>query len=128
MVAAFPRDGSAKWGERHITSITIGPLARKRLTRDETRDRIMTKADGRGYRRRVEHVAGNIYKFFSSKEAIIQATADRNLVVLTEAVHRRMFASGALDRIEKVLLTIYRHTAHILRNERQVFIITSRGG
>ena len=64
----------------------------------------------------------NIYKFFSSKEAIIQASADRNLVVLTEAVHRHIVASGAaLDRIEKVLLTVYRHNADILRNERQVF-------
>jgi AcrR family transcriptional regulator len=64
----------------------------------------------------------NIYKFFSSKEAIIQASADRNLVVLTAAVHRHMVASGAaLDRIEKVLLTVYRHNADILRNERQVF-------
>src|SRR5258708_32548325 len=64
----------------------------------------------------------NIYKFFSSKEAIIQASADRNLVVLTEAVDRHMVASGtALDRIEKVLLTVYRHNADILRNERQVF-------
>ena len=33
-----------------------------------------------------------------------------------------MVASGAaLDRIEKVLLTVYRHNADILRNERQVF-------
>ena len=64
----------------------------------------------------------NIYKFFSSKETIIQASADRNLVVLTEAVHRHMVAPGAaLDRIEKVLLTVYRHNADILRNERQVF-------
>jgi len=64
----------------------------------------------------------NIYKFFSSKEAIIQASADRNLVALTEAVDRHMAASGAaLDRIEKMLLTVYRHTTDILRNERQVF-------
>ena len=33
-----------------------------------------------------------------------------------------MVASGAaLDRIEKVLLTVYRHKADLLRNERQVF-------
>src|SRR3984893_19029900 len=64
----------------------------------------------------------NIYKFFSSKEAIIQASADRNLVALAEAVHQHMASSGAaLDRIEKVLLTVYRHTTDILRNERQVF-------
>ena len=36
----------------------------------------------------------NIYKFFSSKEAIIQASCDRNLVVLSEAVQRHMVASG----------------------------------
>ena len=69
----------------------------------------------------------NIYKFFSSKEAIIQASCDRNLVVLTEAVHRHMVASGAaLDRIEKVLLTVYRHIVDILRNERQVFKLMIR--
>jgi len=107
---------------------------RKRLTREETRERIMVKADelfrqfGFG-KTTVTDIAAelamspaNIYKFFSSKEAIIQASADRNLVALTEAVHRHIAASGAaLDRIEKVLLTVYRHTTDILRNERQVF-------
>jgi TetR/AcrR family transcriptional repressor of the ameABC operon len=109
------------------------------LTRDETRERIMVKADelfrqfGFG-KTTVADIAGelgmspaNIYKFFSSKEAIIQASADRNLVALTEAVHRHMAASGAaLDRIEKVLLTVYRHTTDILRNERQVFKLMIR--
>src|ERR1700746_1354669 len=116
-----------------ITFITTH-LARKRLTGDETRERIMVKADELfrqfGFEKTtVADIAGelgmspaNIYKFFSSKEAIIQASADRNLVVLTEAVHRHMVASGtALDRIEKVLLTVYRHNADILRNERQLF-------
>ena len=104
------------------------------MTRDETRERIMTKADelfrqfGFG-KTTVADIAAelgmspaNIYKFFSSKEAIIQASADRNLVVLTEAVQRHMVASSAaLDRIERVLLTVFRHTVDILRNERQVF-------
>ena len=117
-----------------ISTPTSSPFARKRLTREETRERIMIKADelfrqfGFG-KTTVADIAAelgmspaNIYKFFPSKEAIIQASADRNLVVLTEAVHRHMVASGTmLDRIEKVLLTVYRHTAEILRNERQVF-------
>jgi AcrR family transcriptional regulator len=104
------------------------------LTRDETRERIMIKADelfrqfGFG-KTTVADIAAelgmspaNIYKFFSSKEAIIQASADRNLVVLAEAVQPHIVASGAaLDRIERVLLTVYRHTVDILRNERQVF-------
>jgi len=69
----------------------------------------------------------NIYKFFSSKEAIIQASADRNLVIITGAVNRHIVASGtALDRIEKVLLTVYRHKADILRNEKQVFRLIIR--
>jgi len=69
----------------------------------------------------------NIYKFFSSKEAIIQASCDRNLVVLSEAVQRHIVASGpALDRIEKVLLTVYWHIVDILRNERQVFKLMIR--
>jgi AcrR family transcriptional regulator len=109
------------------------------LTREETRERIMVKADelfrqfGFG-KTTVADIAeelamspANIYKFFSSKEAIIQASADRNLVALTEAVHRYVAASGgALDRIEKVLLTVYRHTTDILRNERQVFKLMIR--
>ena len=104
------------------------------MTRDETRERIMIKADelfrqfGFG-KTTVADIAAelgmspaNIYKFFSSKEAIIQASADRNLVVLAEAVQPHIVASGAaLDRIERVLLTVYRHTVDILRNERQIF-------
>jgi AcrR family transcriptional regulator len=116
-----------------------GHSGRKRFTREETRERIMVKADelfrqfGFG-KTTVADIAeelamspANIYKFFSSKEAIIQASADRNLVALTEAVHRYLAASGAaLDRIEKVLLTVYRHTTDILRNERQVFKLMIR--
>src|SRR5260370_39077908 len=117
-----------------ITSIATAHFPRKRLTRDETRERIMIKADElfRQYgfvKTTVADIAAelsmspaNIYKFFSSKEAIIQVSAYRNLVVLTEAFHRHMAASGtALDRIEKVLLTVYRHKADLLRNEKQVF-------
>src|ERR1700740_1588408 len=113
-----------------ITSPTTAPFARKRWTRDATHERIMVKADELfrqfGFEKTtVADIAqelgmspANIYKFFSSKEAIIQASADRNLVVLTAAVHGHIVASGsALDRIEKVLLTIYRHNADILRNE-----------
>ena len=48
-------------------------------------------------------------------------------VDLAEAVHQHIAASGAaIDRIEKVLLTIYRHTTDILRNERQVFKLMIR--
>ena len=117
-----------------ITYMATAHLVRRRLTRDETRERILTKADELfrqfGFvKTTVADIAAelgmspaNIYKFFSSKEAIIQASADRNLVVLTAAVHGHIVASGsALDRIENVLLTIYRHNADILRNERQVF-------
>src|ERR1700736_6746839 len=117
-----------------ITSFITTQFARKRFTRDVTRERIMVKADELfrqfGFEKTtVADIAeelrmspANIYKFFSSKEAIIQASADRNLVVLAAAVHGHIVASGsALDRIEKVLLTIYRHNADILRNERQVF-------
>jgi AcrR family transcriptional regulator len=122
-----------------ITSITTAQFARKRLTPDETRERIMVKADELfrqfGFEKTtVADIAeelgmsqANIDKFFSSKEAIIQASADRNLVVLREAVHRYMVEPGsALDRIEKVLVTVYRHTVDILRNERQVFKLMIR--
>ena len=122
-----------------ITSLTTTQFARKRWTRDETRERIMVKADELfrqfGFEKTtVADIAeelgmspANIYKFFSSKEAIIQASADRNLVVLSEAVQRHLVDSGpALDRIEKVLVTVYRHTVDILRNERQVFKLMIR--
>src|SRR5260370_42467805 len=117
-----------------ITYMATTHLVRRRLTRDETRERILTKADELfrqfGFvKTTVADIAAelgmspaNIYKFFSSKEAIIQASANRNLVVLTAAVHGHIVASGAaLDRIKKVLLTVYRHNADILRNERKVF-------
>jgi TetR/AcrR family transcriptional repressor of the ameABC operon len=129
MVATFAEDGS----------ITTAQFARKRLTRDETRELIMVKADelfrqfGFGKTTVVDIAAelgmspANIYKFFSSKEAIIQASVDRNLVVFIESVQRHMVASGAaLDRIEKVLLTVWRHTTDILRNKRQVFKLVIR--
>jgi TetR/AcrR family transcriptional regulator, repressor of the ameABC operon len=129
MVATFAGDGS----------ITTAQFARKRLTRDETRELIMVKADelfrqfGFGKTTVVDIAAelgmspANIYKFFSSKEAIIQASVDRNLVVFIESVQRHMVASGAaLDRIEKVLLTVWRHTTDILRNKRQVFKLVIR--
>ena len=122
-----------------ITCMATAHLVRRRLTRDETRERILTKADELfrqfGFvKTTVADIAAelgmspaNIYKFFSSKEAIIQASCDRNLVVLSEAVQRHMVASGAaLDRIEKVLLTVYRHIVDILRNERQVFKLMIR--
>jgi AcrR family transcriptional regulator len=122
-----------------ITSKLDMQSARKRLTRDETRERIMVKADELfrqfGFvKTTVADIAAelgmspaNIYKFFSSKEVIIEAVADRNLVVLSEAVQQHMVESGpALDRIEKVLLTVYRHTVDILRNERQVFKLMIR--
>jgi TetR/AcrR family transcriptional repressor of the ameABC operon len=122
-----------------ITSILSMQFARKRLTRDETRERIMVKADELfrqfGFvKTTVAEIAAelgmspaNIYKFFSSKEAIIEAVADRNLMVLSDAVQRHMAESGAaLDRIEEVLLTVYRHTVDILRNERQVFKLMIR--
>jgi AcrR family transcriptional regulator len=80
------------------------------LTRDETRERIMVKTDelfrqfGFG-KTTVADIAtelgmspANIYKFFSSKEAVIQASADRNLVVLSVAVQRHMVAPGASEK------------------------------
>src|SRR5260370_12798411 len=122
-----------------ITSLTTAQFARKRFSGDETREWIMVKGDELfrqfGFEKTtVADIAeelrmspANIYKFFSSKEAIIQASADRNLVVLSETVQRHMIESGpALDRIEKVLVTFYRHTVDILRNERQVFKLMIR--
>ena len=109
-------------------------LIRKRLTREETRERIMAKADelfrqfGFGKTTVAEIAAeldmspANIYKFFSSKDAIVQAGAERALAALSEEIDRDANEPGTvLGRIEKILLRIYRHFVGAFRNERQIF-------
>ena len=52
--------------------------------------------------------SANIYKFFPSKRAIVESSAERNLGTLVEAVCKVIHApGGALERMEETLLTIH---------------------
>ena len=63
----------------------------------------------------------NIYKFFPSKNAIIQAGADRNLGHIKEDLVRVVRKKrGAANRLLGVILTIYRIHQDHFRHERQI--------
>lgn len=73
--------------------------------------------------------SANIYKFFPSRNALVEACAERNLAVLKEMVSGILEEGGSVfDRLEKVVLTVFRHHRDLLRNERQIFklVLTAR--
>ena len=105
-----------------------------RRTRDETRTCIMAKADElfRQYgfgKTTVADIAqelgmstANIYKFFPSKNAIMESSAARNVGILKESVCRAISSeTKALAQIEQLVLTIFRFHKVLLRNEKQIF-------
>lgn len=111
-------------------------MPRTGLTKEESRQLILEKADElfRRYgfgKTTIADIAGdlkmspaNIYKFFPSKNAIVQACAGENLRKLKALVLSRVRASGgAFDRLENVVLTVFHFQHEILRNERQIFHI-----
>jgi len=64
----------------------------------------------------------NIYKFFPSKNAIIQADADRNLSQIKENLTRVIRTKkGAANRLLGVILAIYRFHQDHFRYERQLY-------
>lgn len=105
-----------------------------RPTKEETYARILTKADElfRQYgfgKTTVADIAqelgmssANIYKFFSSKDAIVQACADRNLASIRQKVSAVIQARQSVHkRLENVALVVYRSHQDLFRNERQIF-------
>lgn len=105
-----------------------------RLTKDETRARIMTQADTLfrqfGYSKTtVADIAkelgmstANIYKFFPSKSAIIQTGADRSLCQMKEILRQVVRSKkSAADRLLGVILTIYHFHQDYFRDERQIY-------
>ncbi|MCE0523999.1 MAG: TetR/AcrR family transcriptional regulator [Methylacidiphilales bacterium] len=105
-----------------------------RPTREQTRARIMDQADALfrqfGYTkttvadiaRELDMSPANIYKFFPSKSAIIQAGADRNLCQIKENLTRVARAKkGAANRLLDVILSIYRVHQDYFRHERQIY-------
>ena len=105
-----------------------------RPARQETRARIMDQADalfrqfGHGkttvadIARELDMSPANIYKFFPSKNAILQAGGDRTLgrvkKILTQAVRAK---KGAANRLLDVILSIYRFTQEHFRHDRQIY-------
>jgi AcrR family transcriptional regulator len=105
-----------------------------RYTREQTRARIMDQADVLfrqfGYSKTtVADIAGeldmsaaNIYKFFPSKNAIIEAGADRSLgaikAILLRVARTRKSAAG---RLLDVILSIYQFHREYFRHERQIY-------
>ena len=104
------------------------------LKREDTRERILAKADAlfRQYgcgKTTVGEIAdelgmspANIYKFFPSKSAIMEASAVRWLGQIKSRIAGIVGgAGGAMARIGAVVLSVYRFHQALLRNEHQIF-------
>jgi TetR/AcrR family transcriptional repressor of the ameABC operon len=109
-------------------------MTNRRPTREETRLRILQKA-GELFRQygfgktTVADIAGelgmstaNIYKFFPSRNALVEATAERNVATIKRDVMRLVGdESPVMARIEACILSVYRFHKELLQNERQIF-------
>jgi TetR/AcrR family transcriptional repressor of the ameABC operon len=106
----------------------------RRHTKEETRARIMEQADALfrqfGYSKTtvadiaqgLEMSTANIYKFFPSKNAIIEAGADRNLAEIKDILLRVAHTKkGAADRLLGVMLAIYHFHQERFAHERQLY-------
>ena len=111
-----------------------------RPTREHTRQRILDKAEEllRHYgptKTTVADIAAalemspaNIYKFFSSKDALIEAAVVRNIAEVKKNIEAAIAsAPGALARLEALALTIFRWHSQYFRHEPQLFelVLTS---
>jgi AcrR family transcriptional regulator len=105
-----------------------------RHTREETRERIMRQADRMfrdlGFTKTtVADIAGelrmspaNIYKFFPSKSAIIQAGAERCLAEIEEALLVRAQArQGTALRLQNMGLVIYEYHKALFSREKNIY-------
>lgn len=104
-----------------------------RTPREETHARILEKADElfRRYgfsKTTVGDIAeelqmspANVYKFFPSKDAIIEKTAEKNLAQLQGEIHKAMQSKkSALARLEVFGMTVARFHHKICKNEKQM--------
>lgn len=70
----------------------------------------------------LEMSTANIYKFFPSKNAIVESCAERNLATIQQALTKIVQSpTGAMERIRDCILTIFRFHKELFRNERQIF-------
>jgi AcrR family transcriptional regulator len=106
----------------------------QRSTHEQSRQRILAKA-GELFRHfgfaktTVADIAtglamspANIYKFFPSKDAIIQAVAEQEAAELKKSIEASISSSaGALAQIEALALAIFHWRRELFRHERQLF-------
>ena len=111
----------------------LTPLS-QRSTHEQTRQRILAKA-GELFRHfgfaktTVADIAAglamstaNIYKFFPSKDAIIQASLEQKLAEVKKSIEAVISSSsGALARIEGLALAVFHWHSEYLRHEPQLF-------
>jgi TetR/AcrR family transcriptional repressor of the ameABC operon len=106
----------------------------QRSTHEQTRQRILAKADelfrhfGFAKTTVADIAAGlamspaNIYKFFPSKDAIIQASLEQNLAEVKKSIEAVISSSpGALARIEGLALAIFHWHRELFCREPQLF-------
>lgn len=128
------KTGFDKSDELRYSSLVMEFATRTRYSKEENRERILTKADElfRQYgfaKTTVADIAvelkmstANIYKFFPSKDAIVEASANRNIEIIETQVGEIARSGGtSAARIEEIVLTIFRFHQELFRNERQIF-------
>jgi AcrR family transcriptional regulator len=106
----------------------------RRSTREQTRQRILAKADElvRHFglaKTTVADIAvalgmspANIYKSFPSKDAIIEAVAEQGLAELKRTIEAAIASSpGSLARIDSLALAVFRWHNQYFRHEPQMF-------
>ncbi|MFV0416512.1 MAG: TetR/AcrR family transcriptional regulator [Chthoniobacterales bacterium] len=102
--------------------------------REETRQRILSKADElfRQYgfgKTTIADIAGelnmstaNIYKFFSSRNALVECSAEQNVNFMKKEITKIVEGrGGAMSRLKRCILRIYHFHEELFRNERQIF-------
>jgi len=102
--------------------------------RDQTRLRILHKADELFHRlgfykttvadiaRELEMSPANIYKFFSSKEALVQAVAEWNLSLFQEAIGEALKGGKSSSAKLKILATtIYQFHKNKFRSDHEMY-------
>ncbi|MBV8275478.1 MAG: TetR/AcrR family transcriptional regulator [Verrucomicrobia bacterium] len=113
--------------------MNVTPLSR-RSTHEQTRQRILAKA-GELFRHfgfaktTVADIAAglamspaNIYKFFPSKDAIIQASLEQKLAEVKKSIEAVISSSsGALARIEGLALAVFHWHSELFCREPQLF-------
>ena len=115
---------------RHFSMKSISRNSR----RDQTRLRILHKADELFHRfgfykttvadiaRELEMSPANIYKFFSSKEALVQAVAEWNLSLFKATIGEALQKGTTLSAKLKVLATtIYQFHKNKFRSDHEMY-------